>query len=84
MLVAGNICPKFNALSTVMTGCRALNRRRRQGVSSRTSPPGSKPGIKGRRPVRRGRGARNPRPNLAVSAGLVWNFCFYKFFVYAV
>ena len=28
--------------------------------------------------------ARNTCKALAVSAGLIWNFCFYKFFVYAV
>jgi hypothetical protein len=27
---------------------------------------------------------RNTSKGLAVSVGLVWNFCFYKFFVYAV
>ena len=27
--------------------------------------------------------SRNSCKDLAVSVGLVWNFCFYKFFVYA-
>lgn len=37
-----------------------------------------------RRPMDEDMVSRNTCKGLAVSAGLIWNFCWYKFFVYAI